>query len=585
MLGQILPLDAALLPVRNPIEAVVLGLAGALSTSAFIFPVLKERKWEEEESGQAATSILLLQDLMVAPLLVLLPYLVGQSETDYGAIAFLTLKATVGFGSVIYAGKFLLQRLFGLVAQTRSTETFVAACLLTSVGMGVIAKFLGLTDTAGAFFAGVLLANTNYRAQIQADILPFKGILLGIFFMDAGSNFDTDLVLRELPTVLTGVVALMLIKAVTLGLATRVPRWMEPNRLAAADGVRIALLLSGGGEFAFVVLALAEKLKLIPQSLGGVLTAIILITMGLTPLVGQLAAIVSEPLLSFKEEGAAEKQEESASVAHNAVVVSGYGEIGQAVLQTLGSLPSESQDDSKPARIVAFDTEPTLARKVLRPGNGTAVLFGNGANSEMIRSCGVHEPSCIFITYESHNRVLSATSRLRGAFSNTPIFARAATRYEAQMLKVAGATDVVVESDELPKSAAALLRSVRSDSADASRLEPNLAVGFDDIRVSAAAAAGVSLGEVDKLFNVYQSMNQGGSGCVSVEEVEAVLGRSTNWIASDDEIRRLDEWIKSALMDFETVTFMDLCRLYGRAPSFVRQAFGISQENLAGPEG
>jgi Kef-type K+ transport system membrane component KefB len=127
--------------------------------------------------------------------------------------------------------------------------------------MGAIAKSLGLTDTAGAFAAGVLLANTNYRAQIQADILPFKGILLGVFFMDAGSSFDVDLALSQLPVVLAGALGLVTLKATTLGLATRVPRWLEPKRLPPADGLRLALLLSGGGEFAFVVLALAEKLK------------------------------------------------------------------------------------------------------------------------------------------------------------------------------------------------------------------------------------------------------------------------------------------------------------------------------------
>ena len=142
--------------IQRPAEAVVLAFAGALSTSAFIFPVLKERGWEEEESGEAATSILLLQDLMVAPLLVLLPYLVGENDTDYAAIGFLTAKATLGFGAIMYGASFVLRRLFALVAQTQSTETFVALCLLVAAGMGTIAKFFGLTDTAGAFAAGVV---------------------------------------------------------------------------------------------------------------------------------------------------------------------------------------------------------------------------------------------------------------------------------------------------------------------------------------------------------------------------------------------------------------------------------------------
>jgi Kef-type K+ transport system membrane component KefB len=178
-LGHASPSEIGFLNINDPILAAVLAITCTLSTSAFIFPVLKEKGWEDERSGEAATTILLLQDLLVAPLLVLLPYLVGTGPTDYTAIGFLTAKATLGFGSVIVAGSFLLRGLFRLVSQTRSSEIFVALCLLVAAGMGEIAKSLGLTDTAGAFAAGVLLANTNYRSQIQADILPFKGILLG----------------------------------------------------------------------------------------------------------------------------------------------------------------------------------------------------------------------------------------------------------------------------------------------------------------------------------------------------------------------------------------------------------------------
>lgn len=173
LLERFLPLDAGLINIHVPSEAFVLAIAGTLSTSAFVFPVLKEKGWQAEESGKAATSILLLQDLAVAPLLVLLPFIVGQGVTDPNALLELTAKATLGFGAVLAAGSVVLRYLFALVAGTRSTETFVALCLLVSVGMGVVAKSCGLTDTAGAFAAGVLLANSNYRAQIQADTLPF----------------------------------------------------------------------------------------------------------------------------------------------------------------------------------------------------------------------------------------------------------------------------------------------------------------------------------------------------------------------------------------------------------------------------
>ncbi|EJK46366.1 hypothetical protein THAOC_34970 [Thalassiosira oceanica] len=470
-LDKFLPLDGNYIDINNPTEAVVLALAGTLSTSAFIFPVLKERGWESENSGQAATSILLLQDLFVAPLLVVMPFVVGQGPTDFGAIAFLTLKAVVGFGVVIYFGSLVLQRIFAIVASTQSTETFVALSLLVSVGMGAIAKILGLTDTAGAFAAGVLLANTNFRAQIQADVLPFKGILLGVFFMDAGSLFDSDLVLSELPTVLTGAVSLILLKAVTVALATRVPRWMEPNRLEPYDAIKLSLLLSGGGEFAFVVLALAEKLGVLPQDLGGLLTAIVLITMATTPLLGNAAAVASE---SFARSAAlsldAELKEviEESEVAGDAVVVCGYGIIGKEVVRKLREEQEKdiTSDTFSLPQIVAFDTRPSLADTILVPSSNAAVMFGDGENPEVLKSHGVLSPKAIFISYEDHEQVMAATTRLRSSFLETPIFTRAQSRKEADELQCAGATDVVVEMDELARSSPYLLSSIDNDECD-----------------------------------------------------------------------------------------------------------------------
>ncbi|KAL3909305.1 MAG: hypothetical protein SGILL_008137, partial [Bacillariaceae sp.] len=546
-LERFLPLDAGLINIRSPVEALVLALAGTLSTSAFVFPVLKEREWEEEQSGQAATSILLLQDLAVAPLLVLMPYVVGQGSTNYSAIAFLTAKATIGFGSVILVGSFVLRRLFDLIAMTRSTETFVALCLLVSVGIGEIAKGLGLTDTAGAFAAGVLLANTNYRAQIQADILPFKGILLGIFFMDAGSSFDTDVVLKEFPTIITGTVALVFFKAATLFLATRVPKWIEPNRLPLADGVRLALLLAGGGEFAFVVLALAEKLEVLPADLGSLLTAIVLITMAITPFLGELADVASRQFETESEEGsfALTNGDGEIDVAEDAIVICGYGEIGQSCLRVLDEEYQWAKDFSPDVKrygnscvIVAFDSASSLASSALRPSDDSAILFGDGSNPAVLKSCGVSEPSAIFVSYEDAIQVSGATARLRAAFESTPIYTRAQTRREAQSLKNLGATEVVIESDELSRSATALIWSTKLWPS------PHVSILSNDVdkarlKNAAAVASGLAPDIVESLFNVFLGMDQDLSGQVDQESLANSISKTTAGIHSDDEIQEM----------------------------------------------
>lgn len=428
-----------------------------------------------------------------------------------------------------------------------------------------------------------LLANTNYRAQIQADVLPFKGILLGIFFMDAGSTFDSELVITQWPTIVTGAFLLLFLKAITLGMATRVPRWMEPNRLTPADAVRVALLLCGGGEFAFVVLAVAEKLSVIPHDLNAILSAIVLITMGLTPLLGQLAANLSEPLVGINENdvgvgsqtNGAVNGAVTGTVANDAIVVCGYGEIGRSLLKVLDSEAGvlKRSDVHSVVNVVAFDTDPTVVNSALQLGPSSLVVYGNGANADVIRSSGVTKPSAIFISYEDHSRALAATVRLRNTFTDTPIYARAATRAEVMSLDIAGATEVVVEADELPRAALSLVRGVWSGNLVGQYVEDD-----EQVRQAAALAAGVSLSEIDRLLELFSGMDQDMSGLVSIKELKVVLERTSNWIATDDEIAQFDKWIEEALRDVDPLDAIEFCRLYGRAPDFVKKAFGISRE-------
>jgi voltage-gated potassium channel Kch len=408
--------------------------------------------------------------------------------------------------------------------------------------------------------------------------------------MDAGSTFDSELVLAEWPTILVGAASLLVLKAVTLGAATRVPRWMEPNRLSMADGLRVALLLSGGGEFAFVVLALANKLSLIPQELSAILTAIILITMGLTPLLGQLAAALSEPLVGMVDRGpnsidvsvnglnGSNENSFPSVVSSDAIVVCGYGEIGRSLVQVLNSdmclLRSSKAHVSEhdTVSVVAFDSDPVLVNSNVKPGPSSIVIFGDGANAEVIRSSGIRDPTAIFICYEDHSRTLSATSRLRASFSDTPIFVRAATRADILPLTAAGATEVVVEADELPRAAPSLIRGAWKGNLDRQYI-----LNEEKVREAAASAAGVTFPEVDQLLQLFAGMDQDMSGFVTVSELERVLERSTNWIATDDEIAQFDHWIETTLRDLDPLDAIEFCRLYGRAPDYIRKAFGITK--------
>jgi len=269
--------------VTSPTQAFCIASAGALSSSAFVLPVLKQKQWESRPEGIAALSVLLLQDVAVAPLLVILPLIAGSGPQSGAELGLLTAKATLGFGAVLAAGSVALRYVFDIVAAARSTETFVAAALLVAIGMGQAADYLGLSASTGAFAAGVLLAGNRYRAQIQADVRPFEGILLGIFFLTAGATLDLNVVLSQLPTLLTGIAVFIMVKATVLFIS-------GPSLgLTPAQSARVAITLSGGGEFSFVLFKLAQDLGVLPDTLANLLTASVVISMSLTPLLGEVA--------------------------------------------------------------------------------------------------------------------------------------------------------------------------------------------------------------------------------------------------------------------------------------------------------
>ena len=306
------PIDPNVIALLDkPVIAFSVASAGALSSSAFVLPILKEKGWAKGNDGIAALAILLLQDLAVAPLLVLLP-LIAQYDAsspssaiqDPGTLAMLIGKATVGFASVLALASLGLRFTFQVVARFGSAQTFVAASLLVAAGMGIISDLLGLSATTGAFAAGVLLAESGYRAQIEADIKPFEGILLGVFFVTAGASLDPQTVIHEWPTLLVGISAFIALKFGIVAAASE-----GALGLTRAEAVRVAFLLAGGGEFAFVIFKLANQLEVLPEDLAKLLTASVIISMSLTPLLGELAAWASAKIQAMEDEASSANNE------------------------------------------------------------------------------------------------------------------------------------------------------------------------------------------------------------------------------------------------------------------------------------
>ncbi|KAM3742562.1 hypothetical protein ACB098_07G077400 [Castanea mollissima] len=432
-----------LVNIRSIDEAVVIGAALSLSSSAFVLQLLAEKGELPTRFGSATLGILLLQDIAVVPLLVILPVLESQNlveESIWPMLAKESLKALGGLGLLSLAGKYLLRRVFEFVAEARSSEGFVALCLLTVAGTSLLTQKLGFSDTLGAFLAGALLAETNFRTQIEADIRPFRGLLLGLFFVTTGTSIDMQLLIREWPNVLSLLAGLIVIK--TLIITAIGPR----VGLTIQESVRIGLLLSQGGEFGFVVFSLANRLGVLPLELNKLLIIVVVLSMALTPLLNDAGRRAAEFIGDkFDEENkAAEMGNFDAS---EPVVILGFGQMGQVLANFLATpLASGLDGDSVGQAYVAFDLDVSIVKESRKLG--FPILYGDGSRPAVLQSAGISSPKAVMVMYSEKNRTIEAVQRLRLAFPAIPIYAIAQDLMHLLDLKKAGATDAILENAE-----------------------------------------------------------------------------------------------------------------------------------------
>lgn len=469
-------------------EALVVGAALSLSSSAFVLKIMQERGLLATKSGSAALGILLLQDIAVVPLLVLLPIIENSKGTlpiaEQAALLGATfLKAILGLGGILVVGGQVTKFLFALVAQTKSSETFVALVLLVALGTGALTDAIGLSSTLGAFTAGTLLAESNYRTQIESDIKPFRGLLLGLFFLTTGASVDPIVIREQWTTVLALLAGLVAFKAV---ITTSLGPFFG---LSKSESVVTGLLLSGGGEFAFVVLTLADRLDVIPDKLAKVLVGVVVLSMALTPTLGS----IGERIAGYYEErekkrmieelpghgpegvagsllqretrlgaGASSSSDEvtsiapalvdgdGESIAGSEIVICGFNKVGQTIASFIQQTELDGKElgSSSVMRYVGFDLDPKVVMESFR--DGKRVLYGDGSLPMVLETAGIDSPKLFIITYDEFPVVLRSVERLRQSFPSVPIFARASQQVYCNPLIEAGATRVL--SDEMEAS-------------------------------------------------------------------------------------------------------------------------------------
>jgi monovalent cation:H+ antiporter-2, CPA2 family len=416
------------LPVQT---AIVVGAGLALSSSAFVLQLLGERGEVGTRYGRAAFGVLLFQDLAVVPVLVLTPLLAGSGGASavMSAVLFASAKAAVALAFIVLMGKTVLQPVFRFVAKAQSQEAFIAVILFTALGTSALTAGLGLSDTLGAFLAGVMLAETTFRHQVEADIKPFRGLLLGLFFITVGFSIDLQLAFTNIGTVASLVFGLLGIKAGVIAAAGAL------FGLSAGTALRTGLLLSQGGEFAFVIFGLACQVGVLPAQLSQLLLLVVALSMGLTPTLAGLGSKIASRLERQRGLIGVRKEDADTADARDFVMVAGFGRVGQSVCEML---------DSKLVRYLAFDQSPS--RVIEARGKGLPVFFGDATRPEVLKAAGVARARAVVVTLDDEAAALRAVQNIRREFGpDLEIFCRARDKKHQMLLKAAGATAIVPE--------------------------------------------------------------------------------------------------------------------------------------------
>ena len=414
--------------------AAVVGFTLALSSTAFVLQMLAEKKQLTTSHGKAAFSILLFQDLAVIPMIAIMPIL-GSSATGSGFDAISTLVSIAALAGLIIGGRYLLRPILHIAAASRIPEIFTATALLVVIGAALLMQFAGMSMVLGAFIAGMLLADSEYRHQLEGDIAPFKGLLLGLFFIAVGMLVNLGLLFEDPGRILAIVAALMLAKAIVLVPLARafgICDWKSSLRLAAA--------MSQAGEFAFVLFALAAREGIIAAELSATLILAVTISLLLTPFLYILAERLTQRAKTRDEPDYDEPTGE-----YNEVLIAGFGRVGQIVGRLLRIVGTP---------FTALEADPRQVKLIRR--YGAKVHFGDAARLDLLRAAGAEHARIIVIATSDMDTSLHIAKSVARNFPNLTIVARARNRRHAHKLMDIGVQhifrDTLLSSVDMSKT-------------------------------------------------------------------------------------------------------------------------------------
>ncbi len=415
----------------NALQSIVIGMALALSSTAIVIQLFSDEKRLGSQAGRISFAVLLMQDLAVIPMLLLITALANPVATNLTqSLLLATVQALLAGAVIVLVGRFALRPILRFVAATKSPDLFMAIVLFIAMGTGAAATLAGLSMSLGAFIAGIMLAETEYRRAIETTIEPFKGLLLGLFFLLVGLNLNLALLFEMPGQILGAALTIILTKiAIMMGLA-------ELYRLPRRSAFEAAMLMGPGGEFAFVLLASATATGLFTPTATGPILLIVSLGMVAIPLLARLAKALRDRLKAANKLDIRMMQSPPAQdEAH--VIVAGFGRVGSLIATLL---------EEQHVPYLAVDTD--INNVSPARNRGQKVYYGDATNAAFLEACGIDKAKCLAITMDNPALVDEILKLARAKRPDLKIIARARDERHAMRLYEAGVTEAVPETIE-----------------------------------------------------------------------------------------------------------------------------------------
>ncbi|MBD0411911.1 monovalent cation:proton antiporter-2 (CPA2) family protein [Pseudoalteromonas distincta] len=443
--------------------ALAIGLMLALSSTAIVLQSLEEKGWLKQEAGQNAFSVLLFQDIAIIPILALLPLLAFAPQTSTKEISDSIIASwpvwqqvcvsVAVIAAIIAGGKYVSAPLFRYIAQTHMREIFTIFALFLVVAIALVMQSIGLSPALGTFLAGVVLAESEFRHELEADIEPFKGLLLGLFFITVGASINFELLFNEFSTVIGLVVLLIVVKACILfALAVTF-------KINSKQQLLFALALAQGGEFAFVLLSVTTTLSILTPEQTSLVTLVVAVSMLIAPLLLMVYEQIQKRSSSALPEF--DKPEQISTAKH--VIIAGYGRFGQIMGRLLHAQGYE---------ITVLDHSPSQIELLRRFGN--TVFYGDAARQELLEAAGAHTAQMLVIAIDNPDKTIEIIKLAHKNYPQLKIVARAIDRrhaYQLLNLKVDAFNRETVDSAiNLAVEALELLGNTKQDAERAGKL-------------------------------------------------------------------------------------------------------------------